>query len=45
MRFLKILFLGLAILIIGGFAYFAFTDVNIQQQDVTKTLPAENFLK
>ena len=38
MNFIKILFLGLFLILIGGFGYFALTDVNIPQKEVTQTL-------
>jgi hypothetical protein len=45
MTFFKILFSGLFLLLIAGFGYFALTDIKIHQEDVTKTLPASNFVK
>lgn len=45
MTFLKILFLGLFLILIGGFAYFAVTDVPIPQSEKVETLPASHFQK
>ena len=33
----------LVIAVIGGFGYFAFTDLDIQQREVEKVLPNEQF--
>lgn len=44
MIFFKILFIGLFLMIIGGFAYFALTDIPIHQSEQVETLPASDFL-
>ena len=43
MLFLKIFLLGLLLIIIGGFTYFAITDVNIHQTEKVETLNASDF--
>lgn len=45
MTFFKIFFLGLFIVLAGGFGYFAFTEVEIEQKEVTQTIPTETFIK
>jgi hypothetical protein len=45
MRFLTILFSILILLVIAGVGYIALTDVTIQQENVTKSLPTENFIQ
>ena len=45
MSFLKIVLPGLFLILIAGLAYVAITDVEIPQEEVTKTLPASNFIK
>ncbi|MCB1531459.1 MAG: hypothetical protein KDJ35_01185 [Alphaproteobacteria bacterium] len=43
MKLLKLFFLLIFIGLIGGFAYFAFVDVPIQQQEVSKDIPTARF--
>lgn len=43
MKFLILLVSTLAILVIGGFAYLAITDVPVQTTLVSQTIPNERF--
>jgi hypothetical protein len=43
MIFLKVFFLGLLLLIIGGFTYFAVTDIPIHQTEKVETIRAQDF--
>lgn len=38
MKFVAVLFIAFLLLIIGGFAFVAMTDVPVPQSEVTKTL-------
>ncbi|MCI5060471.1 MAG: hypothetical protein MRY79_05290 [Alphaproteobacteria bacterium] len=40
--FVNIFFLGLLLLLIGGFGYFALTDVPVTQEEVSKTITLSN---
>lgn len=43
MTFLKIIFLAILLILIGGFTYFAIIDVNIAQTDKTEVIkPPKN---
>ncbi len=44
MIFFKVLFIGLFLMFVGGFAYFAATDIPIHQSEKVETLPASDFL-
>lgn len=44
MLFIKILLGLVAIIVIGGFAYLAVTDVPVQHTHVSKDIPAARFL-
>ena len=43
MIFFKILFVGILVILIGGFSYFAFLDVPIHQSEKVETLTAADF--
>ena len=43
MKLLKLIFILVPILLVGGFVYFAVVDVPIQQSDVSKEIPSEQF--
>ncbi len=43
MLFLKIVFSALFLILIGGFAYFAITDIPVRQVEKTETYSASDF--
>lgn len=43
MLFVKVFFIALLLIVIGGFAYFAVTDIPIQQTETVETLKASDF--
>ena len=43
MLFLKIFLLGLLLIVVGGFGFFAFSDIQIHQTEKVKTLSAAEF--
>lgn len=45
MTFVKILSLALLLIFIGGFGYFAVTDIPIHQTEKTETFTADHFKK
>lgn len=44
MTFIKIIFIGLVLLLVGGFAYFAVIDVPVIQTEKTIDLTANDFI-
>lgn len=45
MKLKKIILLSALLLIIGGFGYIATTDIKVEQQTVTETIPNDRFYK
>ncbi len=43
MKLFKLLFFVMIIAFIGGFAFFAMTDVDVEQKTVTKTIGNDRF--
>ena len=43
MKKLKLVISLFAVLILGGFTYFAITDIPVERSEVTKTIPNERF--
>lgn len=43
MIFLKVFLAGILLILIGGFAYFAVTDIPVQQTEKIENLSAEEF--
>jgi len=41
--FLKVFFIAILLILIGGFAFFAITDVPVIQTDEVETIPASQF--
>ena len=45
MKLTKFLLLATLLLIVGGFGYIATTDINIEQETITETIPNDRFYK
>lgn len=43
MKIMKLLFLLLFFCAVGGFAYFAFTDIDVEQKQVIKPISNDRF--
>ncbi len=43
MKIFKLVSILVFVLLIGGFGYFAFTDIPVQQHEVSKEIPHERF--
>lgn len=43
MKLFKLIFSLIAIILIGGFGYFALTDIPVEQKQIVKTIPNERF--
>jgi hypothetical protein len=45
MNFTRIILAAAAVIIVGGFAFLALTDVPVEHSQIQKTIPNDRFLK